>query len=159
MKKLLAFFLVFSCLLPLTACQTQAEDQLIVYAFHGENEYFTITNGTIVFSDSQEVFYGGNLLPVQSNFITDIASYTATFYTIVDGQQETILIDSLSNFSSAELVNIDFGKKVTKGPEISKYFQDIEESNRSLWCELSITDKSGNLNCYNIELKLIAITK
>ena len=116
MKKLLAFFLVFSCLLPLTACQTQAEDQLIVYAFHGENEYFTITNGTIVFSDSQEVFYGGNLLPVQSNFITDIASYTATFYTIVDGQQETILIDSLSNFSSAELVNIDFGKKVTKGP-------------------------------------------
>jgi hypothetical protein len=142
----------------LTACNNQKQEQLIVYSFYGENECFEISNGTIVLSDSEDVFYGGNLQVNQPEAIQNITSYKATFYTMIDGQQETILIDELHNISSTELLGVDLGKKVSNNPEISNQFKNIEEANGKFWCELKVTDTEGINNSYKIELNLIKIS-
>ena len=158
MKKLTALFLAFLFVLMLTACNNQKQEQLIVYSFYGENECFEISNGTIVLSDSEDVFYGGNLQVNQPEAIQNITSYKATFYTMIDGQQETILIDELHNISSTELLGVDLGKKVSNNPEISNQFKNIEEANGKFWCELKVTDTEGINISYKIELNLIKIS-
>ena len=158
MRKIIALLLAFSLLSILPACKKENNEHLVVYAFSGENAYFSITNGKIVLSDSEEVFYGGRLQTTHPGAIANISAYTATFYTLIDGQQEIIFINSFSNFSSSELLDVDFGKKVTHSPEISKSFQRMDTLQGSLWCELNITDHKGNTNHYNIALELIAIT-
>ena len=88
MKKVTALVLVFLLVLTLTACTNETQEQLVVYSFYGENECFVISNGTIVLSNSEDVFWGGNLQVTQSESINDITSCKATFYTMVDGKQE-----------------------------------------------------------------------
>ena len=78
---------------------------------------------------------------------------------MIDGQQEIILVDEVQNYSAAELLVIDFGKKFSNADEISKQFTNIEDLNGKLYCELKITDAVGNKNSYIIELELTKITK
>ena len=158
MKKLIALILAFSFVLTLTACKNATQEQPTVYSFYGKNECFEITNGIIVLSASEDVFCGGTLRVNKPKSIADITSYRATFYTMVDGQQETIHIDELQNVSSAELSVIDFGKKVINRSEISKQFKIIEENNGKFWCELKVTDADGNIDSYTIELELLKIS-
>ena len=93
MKKLTAIILALLFVLMLTACNNVKQEQLVVYSFYGESDCFEISNGTIILSDSEDVFYGGNLKVNQPESIQNITSYKAAFYTMIDGQQETILID------------------------------------------------------------------
>lgn len=158
MKKATALILVFLFVLSLTACKNETQEQFAVYSFCGENESFTICNGTIVLSNSEDVFYGGNLQVTQPESINNLFSYKATFYTMIDGQQEIIFVDEVQNLSSAELLGIDFGKKSSNADEISKQFTNIEDLNGKLYCELKITDTEGNKNSYTIQLVLIKIT-
>ena len=158
MKKLTAIILALLFVLMLTACNNVKQEQLVVYSFYGESDCFEISNGTIILSDSEDVFYGGNLKVNQPESIQNITSYKAAFYTMIDGQQETILIDELNNVSSAELLGVDLGKKVSNSSEISNQFRNIEDANGKFWCELKVTDKEGNSNSYKIELNLIKIS-
>ena len=159
MKKLTAIILALLFVLMLTACNNVKQEQLVVYSFYGESDCFEISNGTIILSDSEDVFYGGNLNVNQPEAIQNIASYKAAFYTMIDGQQETILIDELNNVSSTELLGVDLGKKVSNSSEISNQFRNIEDANGKFWCELKVTDKEGNSNSYKIELNLIKISQ
>ena len=159
MKKLTAIILALLFVLMLTACNNVKQEQLVVYSFYGESDCFEISNGTIILSDSEDVFYGGNLKVNQPESIQNITSYKAAFYTMIDGQQETILIDELNNVSSTELLGIDLGKKVSNSSEISNQFRNIEDANGKFWCELKVTDKEGNSNSYKIELNLIKISQ
>ena len=159
MKKVTALVLVFLLVLTLTACTNETQEQLVVYSFYGENECFVISNGTIVLSNSEDVFWGGNLQVTQSESINDITSCKATFYTMVDGKQEIILVDEFQNLSTSELLGVDLGKKFSNDSTISKQFMEIEKSNGKLYCELKITDREGNKNSYTIELKLTKVTK
>ena len=159
MKKLTAIILALLFVLMLTACNNVKQEQLVVYSFYGESDCFEISNGTIILSDSEDVFYGGNLKVNQPESIQNITSYKAAFYTMIDGQQETILIDELNNVSSTELLGVDLGKKVSNSSEISNQFRNIEDANGKLWCELKVTDKEGNSNSYKIELNLIKISQ
>ena len=159
MKKVTALVLVFLLVLTLTACTNETQEQLVVYSFYGENECFVISNGTIVLSNSEDVFWGGNLQVTQSESINDITSCKATFYTMVDGKQEIILVDEFQNLSTSELSGVDLGKKFSNDSAISKQFMEIEKSNGKLYCELKITDREGNKNSYTIELKLTKVTK
>ena len=158
MKKLTAIILALLFVLMLTACNNVKQEPLVVYSFYGESECFEISNGTIILSDSEDVFYGGNLNVNQPEAIQNITSYKATFYTMIDGQQETILIDELHNISSTELLGVDLGKKVSNNPKISNQFKNIEEANGKFWCELKVTDTEGINNSYKIELNLIKIS-
>ena len=58
MKKLIVLILALSFMFALTACKNKAQEQLVVYSFYGENECFAISNGTIVLSNSEDIFYG-----------------------------------------------------------------------------------------------------
>ena len=158
MKKLTAIISAFLFLLMLTACNNVEQEQLVVYSFYGESECFEISNGTIILSDSEDVFYGGNLQANQPESIQNITSYKAVFYTMIDGQQETILVDELNNISSTELLSVDLGKKVSNNSEINNQFKNIEDTNGNFWCDLKVTDKEGNSNSYKIELDLIKIS-
>ena len=158
MKKLTAIILALLLVLTLTACNNAKQEQLVVYSFYGESGCFEISNGTIVLSESEDVFYGGNLQVNQPESIRNIASYKVTFYVMIEGQQETILVDELNNISSTELLCVDLGKKVSHSSEISKQFKNMEDANGKFWCELKVTDKEGNSNSYKIELNLIKIS-
>ena len=159
MKKLTAIILALLFVLMLTACNNVKQEPLVVYSFYGESDCFEISNGTIILSDSEDVFFGGNLKVNQPESIQNITSYKAAFYTMIDGQQETILIDELNNVSSTELLGVDLGKKVSNSSEISNPFRNIEDANGKFWCELKVTDKEGNSNSYKIELDLIKISQ
>ena len=159
MKKLTAIILALLFVLMLTACNNVKQEQLVVYSFYGESDCFEISNGTIILSDSEDVFYGGNLKVNQPESIQNITSYKAAFYTMIDGQQETILIDELNNVSSTELLGVDLGKKVSNSSEISNQFRNIEDANGKFWCELKVIGKEGNSNSYKIELNLIKISQ
>ena len=76
---------------------------------------------------------------------------------MIDGQQKTIFANEFHNYSSAELVVIDLGKKVSKHPDISNKFKNIEEENAKFWCELEVSDTEGNRSYYTIVLKLVKI--
>ena len=159
MRKITALVLVFLLVLTLTACTNETQEQLVVYSFYGENECFIISNGTIVLSNAEDVFWGGNLQATQSESINDITSYKATFYTMVDGKQEIILIDAFQNLSTSELLGVDLGKKFSNDSAISKQLVEIEKSNGKLYCELKITDRDGNKNSDTIELELTKVTR
>ena len=53
--------LFFCCCLMLTGCgaSSKGEPSLVVYSFKGENEQFSISNGVIVLTPNEEIFYGG----------------------------------------------------------------------------------------------------
>jgi hypothetical protein len=159
MKKITILVLLFLLTLTLTSCVNEKQEQLAVYSFYGKNENFIISNGTIVLSNSEDIFWGGNLQAAQSESISDISSYKATFYTMVDGKQEIILVDEFQNLSTSELLGVDLGKKFSNDSAISKQFMEIEKSNGKLYCELKITDREGNKNSYTIELELTKVTK
>lgn len=65
--KTIAIMMLYSCLL--SGCGiTPAAEQSHVYSFRGENEFFTISNGVIVLSDTKDIFYGGNLEETQGKY-------------------------------------------------------------------------------------------
>ena len=118
MKKITILVLLFLLTLTLTSCVNEKQEQLAVYSFYGKNENFIISNGTIVLANSEDIFWGGNLQAAQSESISDISSYKATFYTMVDGKQEIIHVDEVQNLSNSYLLEIDFGKKFGKDSSI-----------------------------------------
>ena len=158
MKKLTTLFFLLLFVFMLTACDNAKQEQLIVYSFYGDTECIEISNGTIVLSDSKEIFYGGNLQVNQPESIQNIKSYKATFYTMIDGQQEIIYVDEFHNVSSTELLGIDLGKMVSNGSDVNNQFKNIEEINMNFCCELKVTDTEGNSNSYTIDLELIKIS-
>ena len=158
MKKVIAFTISLLFIFTLTGCDNAKTNQLLVYSFSGENENFSIENGTIVLSDSENIFYGGNLKVVQSEYTKDIESYRAAFYTLTDGEQETIYVDEFYNNSPAELTAVDLGKMVSAGSDIRMQFENLSESQGKFYCQLNITDADGNENSYTIELTLTEIT-
>ena len=159
MKKITILVLLFLLTLTLTSCVNEKQEQFAVYSFYGKNENFIISNGTIVLSNSEDIFWGGNLQAAQSESISDISSYKATFYTMVDGKQEIIHVDEVQNLSNSYLLEIDFGKKFGKDSSIKKQLIEIDKSNGKLYCELKITDREGNKNNYSIELEMTKVTK
>ena len=101
MKKITILVLLFLLTLTLTSCVNEKQEQFAVYSFYGKNENFIISNGTIVLANSEDIFWGGNLQAAQSESISDISSYKATFYTMVDGKQEIIHVDEVQNLSNS----------------------------------------------------------
>ena len=59
--------LFFCCCLMLTGCgaSSKGEPSLVVYSFKGENEQFSISNGVIVLTPNEEIFFGGDLAEKQ----------------------------------------------------------------------------------------------
>lgn len=155
MKKRIVFVLVLVCTLVFAGCNNTKQEQVSTYSFHGEHEYFTISNGSIILSDTEEVFDGGDLEVTQSGLFEEVASYSTTFYTFTNGERKTIsshtVIDQTG--SSANL-NGDIGKISGKNCVIGRMVKNIEEWKENLWFELKTTDFNGEENVYQIQLTL-----
>lgn len=156
MKKLIAFVLTVVCMLSLVACNHAEQGQAATYSFRGEHDYFEITNGSILLSDTEEVFDGGNLQITQSGMFEEVTSCSTTFYTCIDGAQRTLLSNRVT-IKRGGFISIDgdLGSVSGKGIMIGSNVADIEELRKNLWFELKTTDLNGEENVYQIQLTLI----
>ena len=158
MKKIIALFLLASCMLTLAACNNTKQEKTRVYSFTGENEKYVITNGVVVLTEEEDIFYGGELQTAQPDGIKNIASYRAEFYTRIDDEEDVVLVSAMDNASSSEMLNIDLGKASGNGKMLEDNFGKMDESEGDFWCELKIKDTQGNQNSYIIDLTLTEIT-
>ena len=154
MKKLIALVLALVCVLGLVGC-SNTPDKPATLSFNGEHEYFAISNGSIVLSDTEEVFDGGDLKITQSGVFEEVASYSTTFYTLVEGERRIILSNSVIDQTGGTVnVDGDLGKASGKGMIIGSKVKTIDELRENLWFELKTTDLNGAENVYQIQLTL-----
>lgn len=154
MKKLIALLLALVCVFALASC-SNTPDEPVTLSIKGEHEYFAITNGSIVLSDTEEVFDGGDLQITQSGVFEAVASYSTTFYTLTDGEQRIILSNSVIDQTGGTVnVDGDLGKVSGKGIIIGSKVKSIEEWKENLWFELKTTDLNGKETVYKIQLTL-----
>lgn len=155
MKKLILFCLTLACVIALTGCNTTKEDQSSTYSFRGENEYFAISNGSIVLSDAEEVFDGGDLEVTRSDFFEEVASYSATFYTLRNGERSIILSNSVIDQTGGSInVSGDLGRVSGDGIIMGSKVENIDELRENLWFELKTTDLNSKENLYQVQLTI-----
>ena len=155
MKKLIALALASVCVLALAGCNDTKEEQIATYSFRGENEYFAIANGSIVLSDTEEVFDGGDLEITQVDPFEEVASYSVTFYTLRDGERRIILSNSVIDQTGGSVnVNGDLGRAAGDGIIVGDKAETIDELRENLWFELKTTNLSGTENTYQVQLTL-----
>lgn len=155
MKKMMVLVSALVYLLVLPGCKNVKQEQVSTYTFRGEHEYFVISNGSIVFSDTEEVFQGGYLETTQSDFFEDVASYSTTFYTITNGKRKTILSDRVIDQTGGSVdVNGELGSVSGEDVIFGNKISNIDELKENLWFELKTTDLNGEENVYQIQLTL-----
>lgn len=163
MKKLIAFQIVaVLCFGLFTGCSHNDEDRQekpTVFSFCGESEQFTIMNGVIVISADEEVFYGGDLKVTNDECFADITSYSVTFYTLKNGEERTIMSNSVvdqtgSTINVAGVLGKMSGKDILIGTKVEK----ANELKDNLYFELNTTDLNGNQNTYQVQLTVTDVT-
>ncbi len=155
MKKLIALVLVMLCVLALAGCNNTQQEQVSTYSFRGEHEYFAISNGSIVLSNKEEVFDGGDLEITQSGVFEEVASYSTTFYTLTNGERGTILSNSVIDQTEGSVsVDSELGSVSGDGIIIGSKVKSVDELRENLWFELKTTDLIGKENVYQIQLTL-----
>ena len=162
MKKWITLFLGLICILSLAGCMnreidtentiTQEESQLrqtATYSFFGENEYIQITDGSIVISDKNEIFDGGELEILQSELFENVTSYCMTFYTLRSNgeRNEFHVVNATGVTDGATAISGRLGGCSGNGFIIVNLEQ-------GLWFELITTDSDGSENVYQLELTL-----
>lgn len=156
MKKVMISVLTMLSVLLLTACNSEQQEKSSTYSFHGENEYFAISNGTIVLSDSEDKFNGGKIEVIQNEIFEDVVSYSTTFYIMKNGQQRTVMSNSVVDYTEGAVhVEGDLGTICGEGLIIGNKVEDIEELRENLWFELETTDSSGKENVYQVKLRFV----
>ena len=155
MNRILASVMALVCALSLSACGSNNQEQTATYRFHGENEFFAISNGSIALSDSKEVFDGGNLHITQAGIFDQVTSYSATFYTKKDGVQRTLMSNSVVDQTGSTIhVEGDLGTMSGDGFIIGGKVASIDELKENLWFELKTTDLHGKETAYHLRLIL-----
>ena len=148
MKKLIALFLSLVCVLALAGCQEQA----LICSFRGEHEYFAISNGSIALDDEEVVFDGGSIEITQSGFFDEVASYTTTFYMLINGEQKVILSNTeINQTGEATTIDSDLGSISGEGI-LGNGVKSVDDLKDNLWFELKTMDLNGTENIYQIQL-------
>ena len=155
MKKLLTLVLVLSYVLVLIGCNNAKQAEVSTYFFHGEHEYFAISNGSIILGDTEEVFDGGDLQITQFGLFEEVASYSTTFYTLINGVRRILLSNSVIDQTGGKVnVDGDLGKISEKNSIIGSKVKSIAKLRENLWFELKTTDLNGMENVYQIQLSI-----
>ena len=160
MKKLFAFICAIMCFGVLVGCSEKeaSKQELVVYSFSGSDGQIAVSNGVIVMSPDKDVFYGGDLEVFNEELCTDIASYSTTFYTINNGEKNTILSNSVVDQTAGSVnVSSDLGRM--SGANLLGNKIDAEEDLLySLFFELSITPMNGEQRVYEVQMEVTEIT-
>ena len=163
MKKGFAvLILTLACALSLAGCSGAGSgnqnDQTTTYSFHGSNGQISVSNGTIVLSESEEVFDGGDLEVSQSDVAQGIASFSATFYTMLDGERDVIMSSSVIDETGGSLsMPKDLGSISGEGVILGYKIESIDDLENNLWLELVTTDADGETKTYQLQLTLTEV--
>ena len=164
MKRL--FFVLLTlivCVGMLAGCSQSDEnksEKVAVYSFCGENEQFAVTNGVIVIGADEEIFYGGDLAIIDQEQFADIASYSVKFYTMANGEERTIMHNSVVDQTGGSIiVTGDLGRMAGENLLIGNKTETASELTDSLYFELSTTDLSGKQNVFQLHLMVTEVTE
>lgn len=164
MKRL--FFVLLTlmlCVGMLAGCSQSDEsksEKNAVYSFCGENEQFAVTNGVIVIGADEEIFYGGDLSIIDQEQFADIASYSVKFYTMANGEERTIMHNSVVDQTGGSIiVTGDLGRMAGENLLIGNKTETASELTDSLYFELSTTDLSGKQNVFQLHLMVTEVTE
>ena len=151
-----SLLLLVLCCLILSGCgtSTESEPSLTVYSFSGENEQFSISNGVIVLTPDEEIFYGGDLTEKQET-LSDIVEYSTTFYAMSGNEQKTLLSNSVIDETGTG-VEISGQTGRIAGDVISR--AQIDDLKNGLFFELKTTSSNGEQHQYQIQLTLTEVT-
>ena len=160
MKKAKLFIFITTFILLITGCQKAKDDNyLMVYSFSGENEQFSISNGVIVLSDTNDVFYGGDL-EVTDKFPSEITSFSNTFYIMSGNEKKTISSNSVIDMTGGSIhINGDLGKLSGDGIIFVNGVDKLENLKNNLYFELVTTDKNGEKSVYQLQMSVTEVTK
>ena len=163
MKKRMAFLLALICVLSFTACGSEEEiiqevtpdafqsnqTQEGTYSFCGENECFSLSNGSIVVSDEMETFDGGVLKAVNPEFFSDVKSFSASFYTIKSNGEQDNFVTHKKYSSDGTPVSFggSLGGSSSNSPDL---IRKIEQG--GLWLEVQTVDTADKKTVYQLEL-------
>ncbi len=121
------------------------------YSFYGNHEDFGIVNGLISLNGTEETFDGGDLEITNLALFEKVTSYTTTFYTLINGEQNIILSNGVvGHTGGSSNVNGDLGSIV--GEDVLGI--EIDELKDNLWFELKTKDWSGTETIYQIQLTM-----
>lgn len=160
MRKIVAFALLFVCILQFAGCGATVSDEqkeyTVVYSFCGENDYFAVSNGVVVLTESEETFYGGDLEPRED--FTEIQSCSMTYY-IMNGEEKNVVLSNDIHDMTGGKVNIagDIGKISGEKVISDDKVESPKDLINNLLLELTITDLSGNENTYEISMSLTEV--
>lgn len=149
------FFMAIFCFCLFSGCGKKTlEEQFAVYSFSGENDFFSITNGVIVLTPTEEIFYGGNL-DEKDEKLSDVIAYTMSLY-IQFGDEKRIILSNSVDDMTGETINFtdEIGK--VSGDIINE--TEIEELKNNFFLELSTTNLNGEKNEYQQKLILTEVT-
>lgn len=149
------FFLLFFCCLILVGCgSSKSELSLTVYSFSGENEQFSISNGVIVLTPNEEIFYGGDLAEKQ-DVLSNVVEYSATFYAMSGSERQVLLSNSVADETGTDVeISGQMGK--VAGDIVSR--AQIEDLQNGLFFELKTTRSNGEQHQYLIQLTVTEVT-
>ena len=164
MKKFIsAILIIIVCLSCFAGCSQQesqktAKDNLAVYSFGGSDEHLTVSNGVIVLGGEEEVFSGGELAVLNSDELSDIASWSTEFYVLTDGEKRTVQKNHIVDVDAGAKVELsgDLGK--IAGPDvITEYESSDDDFADNLYFVFSGTDKKGKESVYEIRMDVTRV--
>lgn len=148
MKKLVALILAVACVIGLLGCNNTKQEEEITYYFSGEHDYFTISNCSIIMSDTEQKFDGGELTITQPSIFKKVTSYSTCFYTLRNGERDIFHSTTAEGLTGDSVPN---GQKLGKASSTGLMISNLEQG---LWFELITMDANGTENTYQIELTL-----
>ena len=146
-------FTILACCVLLSGCgKDSAKEPLVVYSFCGENANFSISNGVIVLSSTEEIFYGGNL----DGELSDVVGYSMTLYIPFDNHERILLSNSVEDMTGG---TISIAGEIGKASGDILTAAEIEELQNNLFFRLKTTNLKGEENEYQLQLALTEITR
>lgn len=154
-----SLFLVFAVVMVIGGAYSiisYEEEPTRVYAFHGENEQFSISNGVIVVAEEGDIFYGGTLETKGEN-LSDLSSYTITFYIDMGAKKHTLLSNRIIDMTGTPIQLPDDLGKISGDGIINQ--REIEQLQNQLYCELQAKDLEGNSEMQQLQMEVVQIAK
>ncbi len=159
-KKICAVLaVILICSTAFAGCGSEKADakDLKVYSFSGGDDYITVSNGVIVLSDGYNALYFGDLKADEEHF-SDITSLTKTFYVYKDGEKQTLSQNSVTDTTGGTIkVGGEMGKMWGEAGILGRTVPEDVENN--LFFQLETTDKEGNVQNYQLQMKVVEVTE
>ena len=154
MKKLITTVWVVVFALSMVACSNAKQEDVVEYSFYGDNEYFSLSNGSIEVSGEMETFRGGVLEAVNPEFFSDVVSISASFYTIKSNGEQDIFMTHKKYSSDGTPVSFggSLGGSSSNSPDL---IRKIEQG--GLWLEVQTVDTADKETVYQLELTVTEV--